>query len=106
VRAVRLASLALLLLAGCASESASSNSATIERTKISYDSTRPQLGSRKTELEVKDEDGKCTHSWVAGRPHRYDDLSSGIPMADLCTPVYCTKCGLERHECEQRGRGR
>lgn len=93
---------ALTALSGCASGSKSSNSETVERIPVTYDSTKSKAPLGSSDLPAKD--GECKHAWVAGKPHMFTDASYGLPMQSLCTPVYCMKCGLERHECEKLSR--
>ena len=97
-----LAALLLGLLASCVSSSQSTNSATVERTPVFYDSTR---ASGAPALEGNGAKGEaCVHAWVAEKPHAYEDTSFDPPMPNLCTPLRCTKCGLVRHECAPRSR--
>jgi hypothetical protein len=51
--------------------------------------------------EVKAEPCKHTWQYLNQQTHAYIDRE-GSPA--LCTPRYCTQCGLLIHECSTRGR--
>lgn len=92
--------IAIATLCACSTSKESTNSATIERTPVYYDSTRSAgiVPSGATDPDAS----ACPHAWVAGKPHAFWDISFDPPMVALCTPVRCTKCGEERHECAPR----
>ena len=102
--------LALLLapLVGCASEAP--QGPPVVRTKIDYNSTRdgprPQVVDDGAPAK-KTDPSSCDHAWeaVSQGTHAYADPSDPLGMSvAICTPVYCTKCGLVRHECQKRKR--
>src|SRR5437764_14430211 len=73
-------------------------------TKIDYDSTRDGPVMPQPERAGPVDPSKCAHVWEAmpRATHYYQDPSSDMPSMLLCTPVRCVKCGLVRHECQQR----
>ena len=97
-----------LLATACASKSDAPQPVV---THIDYDSTRDGPVMPRGEKDPKatpPDPSKCVHEWesVNRGTHYYQDPSSDLPMMTLCTPVYCRKCGLVRHECQQRSRRR
>ena len=80
-------------------------------THIDYNSTRDGPVQPKGEADPKAEPpdpSKCVHEWesVPRGTHDYQDPTSELPLLTLCTPVYCKKCGLVRHECQSRSKRR
>jgi hypothetical protein len=99
----RLLALLAFVLAGCTSAPESMNSATVERIPLDYDSTRTT--GLEPQRSTRPDEGTCKHAWQAMRPHLFHDTSYDPPIDNLCTPVRCTKCGEERHECAPRRSG-
>ena len=98
---------ALLLLAAataCSSQKSGAPAPVI--TKIDYDSTRDGPVMPKASDAAPAVPSKCAHVWEAlpRSTHYYQDPSSDLSSMLLCTPVRCPKCGLVRHECQQRRR--
>lgn len=103
-----LVALLLVPLFGCSTPTRDGPPVVI--TKIDYDSTRdgprPQVVDE-GEPAKKPEPASCSHAWeaVSQGTHAYPDPSDPLGMSvAICTPVYCTKCGLVRHECQKRKR--
>ena len=100
----------LLPVAACATPARDGPPVVI--TKIDYDSTRDGLSPRvvgEGEPKKPEDPASCNHAWeaVSQGTHAYPDPSDPLGMSvAICTPVYCKKCGLVRHECQKRKKRR
>jgi hypothetical protein len=89
----RVAALAVLLLAACASDPSERDRAVVSPLA---------LGERESNPPAEDGAPKaCAHVWEQVAMHPYTRIQNGVPLADLCAVSRCARCGEMRHDCRR-----
>lgn len=61
---------------------------------------KPYIADFRKKLDEDPE--KCAHVWQQIGVHPYERILNGVPSIELCTITRCAKCGMIRHECQDR----